>query len=65
MFTKEELWQDYRGTEGSKGLYLAFFGKVYDVSEGKQYYAPGGGYDFFAGMNTFIPKLYSCPIDKR
>ena len=50
IFTKTELWKNYRGEASSKGLYLAFFGRVYDVSEGKQYYAPGGGYDFFAGL---------------
>lgn len=51
IFTKDELWDDYRGTEGSKGLYLAFMGKVYDVSKGKDYYAPGGGYSFFSGRD--------------
>ncbi|XP_076816679.1 neuferricin-like [Clavelina lepadiformis] len=51
LFTKEELWKYYRGDKGSKGLYLAFMGKVYDVSAGKTSYQPGGGYDFFAGRD--------------
>uniref|UniRef100_H2ZQI2 Neuferricin n=1 Tax=Ciona savignyi TaxID=51511 RepID=H2ZQI2_CIOSA len=51
IFSKEELWKDYRGEEGSKGLYLAFFGKVFDVSKGKDHYGPGGGYHFFAGRD--------------
>ena len=53
LFTKEELWKYYRGDKGSKGLYLAFMGKVYDVSAGKTSYQPGGGYDFFAGIARF------------
>nr|CAB3235070.1 neuferricin-like [Phallusia mammillata] len=51
IFTKKELWDHYRGDEGSKGLCLAFMGKVYDVSNGKDHYAPGGGYSFFAGRD--------------
>lgn len=48
---KEDLWENYRGTDGSKGLYLAFLGTVYDVSSGKDHYGPGGGYHFFAGRD--------------
>ena len=51
MFTPEEL-KLYDGSEGSKGLYLAFYGKVYDVSKGKQHYGPGGGYSFFAARDA-------------
>ena len=51
IFTKEELKQ-YDGSEGSKGLYLAFLGRVYDVSKGKQHYGPGGGYSFFAACDA-------------
>ncbi len=48
--TKEEL-TPYDGDEGSKGLYLGILGRVYDVSRGRDYYAPGGGYSFFAGKS--------------
>lgn len=49
LFTKNQLWKFYRGGDGSKGLYLAILGRVYDVSKGAAHYGPGGGYDFFAG----------------
>ncbi|XP_071944520.1 neuferricin-like [Antedon mediterranea] len=56
ILTKEELGK-YDGTEGSKGLYLAIMGHVYDVEKGRRKYGPGGGYDFFAardGTKAFI-----------
>eukprot|EP00092_Neocalanus_flemingeri_P000724 GFUD01000768.1.p1 GENE.GFUD01000768.1~~GFUD01000768.1.p1 ORF type:complete len:343 (-),score=140.41 GFUD01000768.1:115-1143(-) len=42
----------FDGSEGSPGLYLAMLGVVYDVSKGKEYYGPGGGYSFFAGKDA-------------
>ncbi|XP_013783549.1 neuferricin-like isoform X1 [Limulus polyphemus] len=51
LFTPEEL-QLYDGGLDSKGLYLAFLGKVYDVREGAQHYKPSGGYSFFAGRDA-------------
>lgn len=50
LFTKEDLWEKYRGGKGSKGLYLAIMGRVYDVQKGSKHYGPGGGYSFFAGI---------------
>jgi hypothetical protein len=47
LFTKEEL---KKHTEGSKGLYLAILGKVYDVGKGEKFYGPSGIYHFFTGM---------------
>jgi predicted heme/steroid binding protein len=47
IFTKEEL---KKYTEGSKGLYLAILGKVYDVGKGEKFYGSSGSYHFFAGM---------------
>ena len=49
-FTKETLAQ-YDGTDPSLPIYLAFEGNVYDVSEGKKFYAPGGSYHFLAGTD--------------
>ena len=51
LFTLDELKQ-YDGTDGSKGLYLAFFGRVYDVGKGVEHYGPGGGYRFFAACDA-------------
>ncbi|XP_077996339.1 neuferricin-like [Glandiceps talaboti] len=50
VFTVEEL-KDYTGGPGSKGLYLAVLGNVFDVSAGERHYGPGGGYDFFTGKD--------------
>jgi len=51
VLTASEL-AEYDGSEGSPGLYLAMLGVVYDVSNGPQYYGPGGGYSFFAGKDA-------------
>lgn len=48
LFTKEEL---KKHTEGSKGLYLAILGKVYDVGKGEKSYGPSGNYHFFTGRD--------------
>lgn len=53
VFTVEELKQ-YDGKPGSKGLYLAFLGQVFDVKKGEKFYGPGGGYEFFAGQTLFL-----------
>ncbi|XP_013392353.1 neuferricin-like [Lingula anatina] len=50
IFTKDEL-ATFDGSESSNGLYLAIFGKIYDVSKGHQHYGPGGGYHFFVGKD--------------
>lgn len=50
IFTKEQL-SKYDGTEESLGLYIGIYGRVYDVSSGRQYYGPGGTYSFFAGCD--------------
>ena len=33
-------------------IYLAIFGRVYDVTKGKQHYGKKGGYSFFAGRDA-------------
>lgn len=39
----------YDGKEGSKGLYLAVLGQVFDVTKGHKHYGPGGAYHFMTG----------------
>jgi len=51
VFSQSELAR-YDGSPGSPGLHLALLGVVYDVSQGDQYYGPGGGYSFFAGRDA-------------
>ena len=48
VFTKDEL-SKFRGENGSP-IYLALMGRVYDVTRGKDFYGPGGGYSFFTGF---------------
>lgn len=48
VFAAEEL-RAYTGNSGSKGLYLALLGHVFDVSAGAKHYGPGGTYHAFAG----------------
>lgn len=42
----------YDGQEGSKGLYLAILGQVFDVRKGHKHYGPGGTYHFMTGDFT-------------
>lgn len=51
LFTKDRL-ANYVGEPNSPGLYLAYLGKVYDVSKGAAHYGPGGSYHFFAGKDA-------------
>ncbi len=48
----------YDGEEGSKGLYLAILGQVFDVHKGHRHYGPGGAYHVMAGDS---PLLLQCP----
>ncbi|KAI8102803.1 hypothetical protein M9434_005596 [Picochlorum sp. BPE23] len=52
VFTTEELGM-YDGKERRGGpLYLAILGSVFDVTQGKRHYGPGGSYHFFAGRDA-------------
>jgi len=53
VFTPEEL-RVANGVD-SKNLYLALFGRVYDVSAGHDYYGPDGGYHIFSGRDAPVP----------
>lgn len=49
IFSKEEL-ANFKGQDGGE-IYLALVGNVYDVTKGRKHYGPGGGYEFFAGID--------------
>lgn len=51
LYTKEEL-AHYDGTPGSKGLYIAIMGAVFDVEAGKSHYGPDGSYHIFAAKDA-------------
>lgn len=33
-------------------IWLSFFGQIYDVTSGRDFYGPDGGYNFFAGKDA-------------
>ncbi|KAK7925652.1 hypothetical protein WMY93_007962 [Mugilogobius chulae] len=44
----------YDGKQGSKGLYLALLGQIFDVNKGEKHYGPGGAYHFMAGKDASL-----------
>lgn len=51
LMSKREL-SLYDGQDGSRGLYLALLGQVFDVNKGHKHYGPGGAYHFMAGRDA-------------
>ncbi|XP_055883380.1 neuferricin-like [Biomphalaria glabrata] len=49
IFTKDNLAL-YKG-DNNGDVYLALAGYVFDVTKGRKHYGPGGGYEFFAGID--------------
>ena len=49
VFSQEALIM-YDGSDYTKGIYLAIFGSVFDVSSGRKHYGPDGSYSFFSGL---------------
>ncbi|KAJ8448699.1 hypothetical protein Cgig2_010586 [Carnegiea gigantea] len=49
--SEEELKQ-YDGSDPTKPLLMAIKGQIYDVSQGRMFYGPGGPYALFAGKDA-------------
>lgn len=49
--TEEELKQ-YDGADSKKPLLMAIKGQIYDVSQSRMFYGPGGPYALFAGKDA-------------
>ncbi|KAL1296392.1 hypothetical protein HN51_057092 [Arachis hypogaea] len=49
--TEEEL-KAYDGTDPEKPLLMAIKGQIYDVSQSRMFYGPGGPYALFAGKDA-------------
>ncbi|KAH7055859.1 cytochrome b5-like heme/steroid binding domain-containing protein [Macrophomina phaseolina] len=59
LLTDEQL-AAYDGSDPSKPIYLALNGTIYDVSPGRHFYGPGGGYHFFAGRDAARAFVTGC-----
>lgn len=44
----------YKGEQGSRGLFLALLGQIFDVKKGERHYGPGGAYHFMAGRDASL-----------
>ncbi|CAL8266704.1 unnamed protein product [Merluccius merluccius] len=53
LLSRDELSQ-YGGAGGSRGLYLAVVGQVFDVQRGERHYGLGGGYHGMAGKDASL-----------
>ncbi|RKP27413.1 cytochrome b5-like heme/steroid binding domain-containing protein, partial [Syncephalis pseudoplumigaleata] len=59
VFTEDDL-RKYTGEDPSLPIYIAINGEVFDVTEGRGYYGPGGGYHFFAGRDAARAYITGC-----
>ncbi|KAF9434050.1 hypothetical protein BGZ76_008649 [Entomortierella beljakovae] len=59
VLTQKQLAQ-YDGTDLSKPIYIAIMGEVFDVTNGRSYYARGGGYGFFSGRDASRAYTTGC-----
>lgn len=55
-----EQLKQYDGTDESKPILLAIQGRLYDVTKGRSYYGPGGGYHIFAGRDASRSFVTGC-----
>jgi predicted heme/steroid binding protein len=58
-FSESELAR-YNGSNESLPIYLAIDGQVFDVTEGREHYGPGGAYHFFAGRDASRAFVTGC-----
>lgn len=62
--TPEEL-SVYDGSDPEKPIYLAINGTIYDVSNGRGIYGPGGSYNWFAGVDASRAYVTGCFAEDR
>lgn len=62
--TPEQLLQ-YDGSDPEKPIYLAINGTIFDVSEGRKTYGPGGSYSVFAGRDATRAFVTGCFLEDR
>ncbi|KIX07396.1 uncharacterized protein Z518_02049 [Rhinocladiella mackenziei CBS 650.93] len=64
LLTPEQLAL-YNGTDPQKPIYLAINGTIFDVTEGKRTYGPGGSYEVFAGRDATRAFVTGCFLEDR
>ncbi len=55
----------YNGTDPKKPIYLAINGTIFDVTEGRHTYGPGGSYEVFAGRDATRAFVTGCFLEDR
>ena len=59
QYTDADL-KAYDGTDPTKPILLAINGTIYDVSNGRKHYGPGGSYHLFAGADASRGFVTGC-----
>jgi len=59
QFTRDDL-KHYRGVEADLPVLIALKKRVYDVTRGRGFYGPGGGYHFFSGRDGSRSFVTGC-----
>jgi len=59
QYTDADL-KAYDGTDPTKPILLAINGTIYDVSNGRKHYGPGGSYHLFAGADASRGFVTAC-----
>ncbi|OBT62255.1 hypothetical protein VE03_08068 [Pseudogymnoascus sp. 23342-1-I1] len=59
QFTDADLGQ-YDGSDPTKPIYLAVNGTIYDVTEGRRFYGPGGSYHQLGGADCSRALVTTC-----
>lgn len=59
IITEDEL-RKHNGEDPNLPIWLAFNGKVFDVSKGAKHYGKGGAYSFFAGRDATRAYVTGC-----
>ncbi|CAI6096991.1 hypothetical protein V2G26_016030 [Clonostachys chloroleuca] len=62
--TPEEL-AAFDGQDPEKPLYIALNGTIFDVSNGRRIYGPGGSYNWFAGVDAARAFVTGCFAEDR
>ncbi len=50
----------YNGRDPKKPIYVSILGDVFDVTEGRRIYGPGGFYSFFSGKDASRAYVTGC-----